>query len=362
MISAYLLTIPGLERLAQEELTDIIAVPSQVKGPGVLFKASARDVASVAYRSQLAVRVVAHPSFFSAGSSLDDIRASFAKHVNTDVLKESLEGQKSFRVECSRFGEHAYRSMDAAAAIGTDFDAGMPAVVTGAQAMLYLHIEGKDAVIGLDLCGFDVAKRYYKVFPSPSSIKGPLAAALERMAGSGVFLDALCGSGELIIERALRQGGRSVRHYQQDVLAFARLAQFKDEARKVFETSEKESEPLYAYDPHMPHVVAAKKNAKIAGVQKLIRFGRSDLDWIDTKFTEHEIGAAASNMARCRPQQIDAYFYQFAYVAKKKAHVVVAGPNVTAVAAKYGFALESESIVGRQSPVTVRKFVRMENL
>jgi 23S rRNA G2445 N2-methylase RlmL len=88
--------------------------------------------------------------------------------------------------------------------------------------------------------------------------------------------------------------------------------------------------------PRMSDVRAAQKNAKIAGVEKLIDFTRQDVEWLDIKFKKGSVDCIVSNipcpsgnMSESDIKRIyDDLFYQIKYVLSKKGRAVFLGKNL----------------------------------
>jgi len=76
-------------------------------------------------------------------------------------------------------------------------------------------------------------------------------------------------------------------------------------------------------------VSAAKKNAKIAGVNKAIQFSRKEISWLDTKFEESSIDRIVSLIPQpsknISEQQLGKiyheFFYQCNYILKKNGKI-----------------------------------------
>jgi len=354
MISAAIVTSPGLQDVALAELKKLIGVSGIVKTNYIFFKAKEIDVCKVAYRSQSATRVLANPVELSS-ASLADLENSFKNNADIESYKKFTGDKVSFKIECDRFGYHNYKSVGASALLGKLIDGKLKAEIVNPDVLFYLLIDSEKAFFGLDLCGFDLSKRYYKVFPSPSSIRGPSAYCISSLAEKpGLFLDPLCSSGEIVIEKALSESMISVRTYEKEKLGFTKMEAFSELATKLFlEKRKKIKSRIYGYDPHMPNVHGAKKNAKVAGVQKSIRFGRCALEWLDTKFKENEVDSVATNALRCDEKQLDKLFYNLSYICSKKAKIIIAAnPAVDVVAKKHSFAIDSSINIGRR-PIEV---------
>ena len=85
----------------------------------------------------------------------------------------------------------------------------------------------------------------------------------------------------------------------------------------------------------MRHISSAKKNAKVAGINKLIQFSKCEIDWLDTKFDENSVDCVVSkapcvsnNLAEVKVIKIyREMIYQFEYILAKKGKIVLAFTN-----------------------------------
>ncbi len=159
---------------------------------------------------------------------------------------------------------------------------------------------------------FEMSKREYEVFGNNGGIGGNLSYLMLRASGytgRKSLFDPFTRSGSIAIEAALFSSGFPVNHYRKDSLAaaFSKLPQFsKADFSEFFAAVEKEaaaaakkrvksSKPkILSSSPSMQHVRFAEKNAKIAGVNKLIRFSRLDIEWLDAKLAENSIDLVVS--------------------------------------------------------------------
>ncbi|MBI2144061.1 hypothetical protein HYU17_02825 [Candidatus Woesearchaeota archaeon] len=158
---------------------------------------------------------------------------------------------------------------------------------------------------------FGLGKREYEVFGNNGGVSGNLAYLLLRAAGYDgrqFIFDPFTRSGAVAIEAALFSSGFPVNHYRRDALssAFSRLRQFKgfgfgklfaaaEEAAALARKRLKGSRPkILSSSQSMQGVRFAEKNARIAGVNKLIRFSRLDIGWLDAKLDEHSVELVVS--------------------------------------------------------------------
>jgi 23S rRNA G2445 N2-methylase RlmL len=151
--------------------------------------------------------------------------------------------------------------------------------------------------IGIDFAGIDLGKRDYKLFSAPASLKGSLAFGMLSLAGfktGQTLLDPCARDGVIGIEAALFSINKSPQFYQKDRLAFTKLPFHQD---KIFEPWDKTTDTkstIILLDSLFHNVQSVKKNARIAGVDKIINVSRMDLDWLDTKFDKESVDLIAS--------------------------------------------------------------------
>lgn len=207
------------------------------------------------------------------------------------------------------------------------------------DALFYVIISNNSLVLALDLTG-DLSKRDYRIFNSPMSIKGTTAYALLKIAGfkkSDKMLDTYCNSGTIAIEAALYANSISPKQYTKD-MPFTKLkALDHEQLEALFLQDEKSSEKhhdateIVAADPMLKNITAAKKNAKIAGVEKLIRFRRIDIDWMDIKHDEKHFdkiitflpGSSKHRSTSHLDKEYRELFYQAEYILKENGIMAV---------------------------------------
>ncbi len=132
--------------------------------------------------------------------------------------EEHLSEKNSFAVNCVITGKHS------AAVIGNSMFGGLrvkdgivdrfrdiagqrPSVQTRRPDVpVYVQVDGRTALLGIDLSGESLHRRGYRVAAGPAPLKENLAAGIVRLSGwSGTttLVDPMCGSATLLIEAAL---------------------------------------------------------------------------------------------------------------------------------------------------------------
>jgi len=205
----------------------------------------------------------------------------------------------------------------------------------------------KDKIyLGIDFSGFELDKRDYKIFINPSDVKGNIAFSLLKFANYNPtmkLLDPFCKSATLAIEAALFISNKSPHFFRKTEFNFLKLTAFKnvdfDKFFKSIDSKNKKQNQkqiknkIFAFDSTLKNINAARKNAKIAEINKLITFSKTIPEDLDLKFKQ-EIDLIASF-----PTEINKFneketnkaykdlFYQADYILSKKANIALIAPK-----------------------------------
>ena len=105
---------------------------------------------------------------------------------------------------------------------------------------------------------------------------------------------------------------------------------------------------VMCFDSNMLNLNAAKKNAKIAGINKLIDFSRKDTEWLDTKLGKESVDLIVTHPPESSKvigekdieKVYNEFFYQAEFIVKKEGKVAVIltkSDLIKKAAAKYNF-------------------------
>ncbi len=152
------------------------------------------------------------------------------------------------------------------------------------------HIAKDRCTLSLDASGDRLHRRGYRRQALDAPLRETLAAAIVELVAwdnEGMFIDPMCGSGTIVIEAALKamnyapgllrcaDSGRRGFGFQRWRPFDRKLwGQLVDEARGAIR--EKLPGRLLGYDISRPAVRLASENAKLAGLERGIRFMRGD--------------------------------------------------------------------------------------
>jgi 23S rRNA (guanine2445-N2)-methyltransferase / 23S rRNA (guanine2069-N7)-methyltransferase len=366
MISACAITDKGIEKITLLELDEIIKAKGKAEEYVALFECKSPDEAfTFCYKAQSIKRVLLLWGAFDFKDQ-DDLVSKAKESLKSINLGDWFEKDKTFKVECERIGKHSFGSQSIEEDVGEKiiFAAQeklgfMPsASMKSPDTIIYVFINKNKAYFGVDLAGRDLSKRNYRIFSAPGIINSNLAYALVRMSGYSKaqrkkikFLDVFCRSGVICIEAALYATGLSVNYYSND-FAFRKLKPFAKKDWEAFfkkvsnagtaGTAGKSKDSLEKLDitgsdQMLRNVEASKKNAKLAGVDKLISFSRIDVDWVDTKFDKNAVDLVVSRIpcpSKHTPEQkakkiYKEMLYQLEFVMKKGGKLAFLTENTT---------------------------------
>ena len=363
-MKAFALTNAGIEDIAAAEIKELV-IAANIRGSSSVVTFDIKDFKDfcvLAYRSQSLSRLCYSICEFEAATSL--VAAIKNLKLKLRNFKISDWAEKDFVVECERRGKHDFNSHDfsiAANNLISEISGNDNVNFKSPSLRFFCCINDNKGFFGIDVAGFDLSKRDYRIFGHSSDLKATVAYALLRMAGfkrSTALLDPFCRSGAIAIEAALFGSGFPVNYYRKDSFSFLNLKPFSPINFKSFFAAvdkkiETEKLKIFNYSPSIANVRSSEKNAKIAGINKVINFARVDLEWLELKFEHGTVddivsyppllskSTDASKIKRLYPE----FFYQASLILSKKGRIIVAAHDadaLTEAAAKHDFKLSSK--------------------
>ncbi len=366
------LTNKGIEDVAASEIKDVLGLDAEAADSIVFFDAkNFEDIFRACYRLQSARKIILLLKEFRA-KKMEDIHAA----VKNAGLEDWLNSSSSFVVrsiaENPGFDRQEIESETGAFILeshSAKVDLKNPGVT------FFVLIEGEKGYFGIDFSGEDLGKRDYRIFAGSEALKPNVAFSLLGISGfkeGETLLDPFCSAGTIPIEAALSCSRISPRKFSKDRLLFCTMEKFRgfdfnaffdaEDSREV----EKPSSRIVAADASFQGISSAKKNSKIAGINKAIEFSRKEPSWLDAKFKEGEVSMIVTfpplkGRALGEKQVEKIYtelFYQAEFILNKKGSVLLL-LNETGIAeasaAKYGFAAaeKREIMQGKMKLVAV---------
>src|SRR3989344_4108382 len=320
------LCFPGTEDICATEIRELCGVDSSQHESAVIFELNEAKVLNYCYMSQTPTKVLGFLGMLKF-NSLEEI----LDYVKKIKLIGWTNKNTTFKVKCTRSGEHKFSSETIMQEVGEIFyeKDQLKVVLDNPEILIYVYIHDNNCYIGIDLTLLDLSKRDYKMFSSAETIKCPIAYSMVRIADyneKDVLLNPATGSGAIEIEAALFMLQKSVNFYRKNKFCFERLLPFKetfyegyfDELDNIKTCKLK----IYGYASLLSHVKYAQKNAKIAGVDKDIHNTKIDIEWLDTKFEKQTVNKLVTYLPcpskrRSEHEIIKIYkelFYQIEYI------------------------------------------------
>lgn len=318
----------GIEEYASREIGELTGSECRTEDGCVIFEFSdIEDLCLLCYKSQSANRILHLLCEFEFGDLFEEI-GDFIKKINFETLTKDY---RRIGIECMRIGNHKFNSMDVESRIGRllmeKCGEEKSIALQDYEILVFAYIIDNKFYLGIDYSGFEMNKRDYKVHTHSNSLRGTIAYALIREAGlqkDHVVLDPFSRDGVIPIESALYCADFPVNYYKKEKLAFPRLKNVMD-AEKLFKSMDKKIKNrktrIFCLDHLFKYVDYSRKNAKIAGVDKLINFSRVELEWLDIKFKKESVDRIITNPPTSKNAGLDKvyneFFYQSQYILKK---------------------------------------------
>lgn len=352
------ITSKGIEETASIEVKELIGAECKIENQCVVFDfKDFKDLCLLCYKCQSADRVLYLIGSFEFKNFFEDFEI-FIKKMEFDKWVDEC---KKFKVECIREGKHDFNSVGVetkTAKLILKKTKGKKVDVKNYGIIFFVYIVDGKCYFGVDFAGFELNKRAYKIFLHPNSLRGTIAYALVRESSfekKEVMLDPFSRDGVVAIETAFCASGFPVNYYKKDKFAFLKLkigVDFEKFFQGIDKSIKKPKAEIYSYDHLFKYVDYSRKNAKIAGVDKLINFSRTELEWLDIKFKKESVGRIISNPPTSKNANLDKiyneFFYQCSYILKNNGTVALISriPDfVKKHAEKRNFAIHKEKSV-----------------
>lgn len=360
----------GIEDISALEINELINSESETKDSCIIFSIKKlEELCLLCYKSQSVEKILFLFDYFNF-KDIEDLKNKIKETITKTKFNDWLDKNTTFRVTCKKIDNENLSSEEIAGNIGAliienikkqkkykqNVDLDNPDIT------FLVFINKNTAYFGIDFSGRDLQKREYKLFAHPDSLRSTIAYALIRIAElkpKEVLLDPFCHSGEIPIEAALFTTNFPINYYSKEKFSFLKFKPFKKfNFNKFFKDIDKKitkpKKPLInCFDPNLLNLNAAKKNAKIAGINKSINFSRMDIEWLDTKLDKE-----STNKIVTRPPELtkttnlkdieklyDQFFYQAEFILKKQGKIVIISKNTDLLkkgSEKYKFKVEKE--------------------
>lgn len=217
----YAITVSaGLETIAREELSERFADTGRLKilerkPQRILFQytGNPRELLSLRTSEHLFLILKQMPKMTRSRSSLSALSGSLARFNFKEAFaccrQVGINARKRmpFRVTSRLSGKRNFRRVDLQRVVERALlERGWYLKRSSSAIDIWAEVHGDDGYISIKLSSNDMAQRPYKQAHIPASLKPTLAYSMVRLSRphpDDVFLDAMCGAGTILLERAL---------------------------------------------------------------------------------------------------------------------------------------------------------------
>lgn len=332
----------GMEDVASMEVNELIASKPSKEDSYITFNIKKHeDLFRLCYMSQSAIGI----GFLLAEFGCTDLLRDFRKNIPKIDFSEWLSEKVSFKVMCTKNSQNELSTPELEKQLGSliighireKHNYSQKVDLNNPDIVILVHAAGDKCIVGIDFAGFDLSKRHYNIFAHPASVRGTIAYFLVRLSGFAkkeVFLDPFSGSGMVPIEASFFASNFPVNYYSKEKFAFRNFSMFRDVDfdgffSKIDKKAGMKGLEILNLDMSMKNISFAKKNAKIAGMEKCISYSRMELEWLDTKFEKGKIMRIATKMPSSpEPEKLyNEFFYQAEFILNKKGKVAMIGKS-----------------------------------
>ena len=363
-------TDPGCEEACAAEMTRILSrdATAVVRRQQIVETVGTwMDAATLAYRTQTALRVLV-----AIAPTAPDLGALVTTAPDRTVLDAALAPGGTFKAECEHF-DPSLLPQELTEGIGEwVHDAGYP-VNLSRPDLVVVAVATPDGIdVGIDMVGAALAKRDWRVMLSSRSIKATIAASAAiytQLEERHQVLDPFGDDGSLAIEATMLLSGASPRKLGR-VFACARFpaidARAWQQRKEQIDARVRDETGVIVFSDTLRDMKAVRTNAKLAGVDKMMRSTRVSVDWVEAKIEEGSIDriltAPITSGKVIGPDRVaklaDQLFWQATFVLKKNGTMTCLTEKpeeLVAAAAEHGFTLRERRDVrmGQRALVVV---------
>ena len=291
-MKALAITHKGIEDITSLEINELIKTKTTIKESCVIFEAkSFEEIALVCYKAQSIKKILYLLDSFKI-TSLKDLK-NISKSL--EEIKKFVTKNKTFAIRCEHIENDNLEKDEICITTANALNLNAKVDLDNPNVIIFVYIYKNNCYLGIDFSGEDLSKREYRIYTHYDALKGTIAYSLLRIADykkQDTILDPFCGSGTILIEAALFANNFSQNHYSKDKFVFSK---FLDIDLERFDSKKTFNGKIIGYDIELKYIISAKKNAKIAGIEKSITFSRVEIRDLDIKIKQKSIDKIITN-------------------------------------------------------------------
>ncbi len=350
----FLIVHPGLEALAQQELQELVGVSSRVGHSFVECSLTPEQALYILQHGQSFQRLLISLGTFPSAENilfpqnvvgLSSWKKILPLTISYSIDLEHIQGQE-LRQGLLKKMQHSFTQVVR--------EAGLPLPVFTYKHPLLLiivHWTGSEYILGIDLAGAPLQKRRYRVFPHSAGLTGDIAYWLARKSGFSLgkrLLSGFCKDGSVAIEAASYASGKAI---SQGPFSCQQFPLFQHISLTSVALPAVKNISIEAFDPARPNIIAAQKNAKIAGVYGSLQFHRYALDDLDVKYDQHSFDQAIFQLTTRDEVRLNEIFYQSRHLLPPQGSLLLLTRKQLDISPPEDFVLHSQEDLRRGDSV-----------
>lgn len=348
---------PGVENSALQEVEELFKVKSKMAPSFITFTVkNLQEVLAYLASAQLPKRVLLLLGVFSKAEEVELPKYSwqeiFAPGMSYALELEHISGEELRQQLSKKINAQLVQEVKKACGFSPLHSFKKPDV------HLILQYTGSAYLLGVDLAG-ELQKRAYRIFTHHASFTGDVAAFLVRKTGfvSGEkLIISWSKDGTLAIEAALYANNLPVHKRPFACEKFPLFQATKSQSSTIHSPLPPTSPPpspiiVSAWDVSLQNIIAARKNAKLAGVYELVDFQKYSLEELDVKYGESVFDRVIFHLTMKDEQKLNEVYYQTKYILKPKGTVLFITRKQLDLPIPEGFVLLSEEELKRGDSV-----------
>ena len=336
-----LLLLTNFEELSLLEVKELVGVKGKLVGSGIVeVDVSGEKLLELCSRGQSFKRVLLKLDEVSDLSKVEFSGVKwedyFGKDSSFKIDFSGVRGNEN-RIKIGReIGNQIFGLVEKELGFKLKIDFKKP------EAVVFICFDGQNYFLGIDLVGYELNKRDYRVFVNSASFKGDLGYYLVRQSGFVKGEKLVVGfvkDGTTLIEAGLFDQGLVV----NQKFSLDKLPVFKGEKLTLETATTTKENNLRGFDESMMNIRASKKNAQIAKIK--VEVNKFSLDELDVKFSASEVDRLIFQITKKDEDKLNEIYYQADYVLRKKGVLLMVGRESWEISISDKFKLISSEVV-----------------
>jgi 23S rRNA G2445 N2-methylase RlmL len=302
----------GIANFAAEEIEELLNLKSQTSLEQITFEATNQELYKYLSHSQCAKQVLLN---LWSGEDLSKVEFKLTKDLFQDkelsflVEVIGIRGQDN-RIELAKKISTPILSQAKSLEINLKLDYKKP------QIKFILFFDQEKYHLGIDLVGFEMNKRDYRLFPHQASFRGDVGFSIIKTIdykAKEKLLICFMKDSVLPIEAAIYATRAPL--FKIKKMKISSIPKFSD--LEEFTPKRNEIKPqIFAFDEGMQSFIASRKNAKLAKVEQDILTRKHKLDELDTKYKQNEMDKVVVFLTKKDEHKMNDIYHQVNFILK----------------------------------------------